>query len=96
MTPVSIGTDKNGSIFIMWYYMPRAIFIMWTVWLKTNIWTGFDKLDSSTEDVSVPNYIEILSAEKRIDGTAATNFKLGIPSLSLGSKVAKYRHFQYM
>ena len=80
MTPVSIGTDKNGSIFIMWYYMPRAIFIMWTVWLKTNIWTGFDKLDSSTEDVSVPNYIEILSAEKRIDGTAANNFKLGIPS----------------
>lgn len=41
---------------------------------------GFDKLDSSAEDVSVPNYIEILSAEKRIDGTAANNFKLGIPS----------------
>lgn len=41
---------------------------------------GFDKLDSSTVDVSVPNYIEILSAEKRIDGTAADKFKLGIPS----------------
>lgn len=41
---------------------------------------GFDKLDSSTVDVSVPKYIEILSAGKRIDGTAANNFKLGIPS----------------
>src|SRR5918998_3058845 len=41
---------------------------------------GYDELDSSTQDVSVPNYIEILSAEKQIDGTAANNFKLGIPS----------------
>ena len=40
---------------------------------------GFDKLDSSTVDISVPNYVEILSAEKKIDGIAANNFKLGIP-----------------
>jgi aspartyl-tRNA(Asn)/glutamyl-tRNA(Gln) amidotransferase subunit A len=52
----------------------------WDIAAALQAIAGFDELDSSTQDVSVPNYIEILSEEKKVDGTTANNFKLGIPS----------------
>lgn len=39
---------------------------------------GYDKLDSSTENVPVPNYIELLSAGNHIDNKI-NKFKLAIP-----------------
>ena len=40
---------------------------------------GYDKLDSSTADVPVPNYTEILSEKKHRDKKGTNKFKVGIP-----------------
>src|ERR671911_436581 len=40
---------------------------------------GYDKLDSSTVDLPVPNYTEILSKKKHRDKKGTNKFKVGIP-----------------
>src|SRR5215216_3300344 len=39
----------------------------------------YDKLDSSTADVPVPNYINVLSEKQEKQGKRSDNFKVGIP-----------------
>ena len=40
---------------------------------------GYDKLDSSTVDIPVPNFTKILSGEKPSEDKESNKFKVGIP-----------------
>jgi aspartyl-tRNA(Asn)/glutamyl-tRNA(Gln) amidotransferase subunit A len=52
----------------------------WDIAVVLQTIAGYDKLDSSTADVPVPDYMDILSEKKYTDNKETYDFKVGIPT----------------